>query len=158
MKNPTIFTNDLFKKAKMDNLYLDTFSIYGSADIGAMAFETTTAIASQLNSGRIRPLATTGSVRSKGLENVPTMKELGYRNFVIENWYGVFAPAKTPAPLIQRLNQELIKVMKSPEVAASLTKMGSSDVAGSSEQFNQFVQKELPYWESLVKRSGATVD
>lgn len=123
-----------------------------------MAFETTTAIASQLNSGRIRPLATTGSVRSKGLENVPTMKELGYNNFVIENWYGVFAPAKTPAPLIQRLNQELNKVMKSPEVAASLTKMGSSDVAGSADLFNQFVQKELPYWESLVKRSGATVD
>jgi tripartite-type tricarboxylate transporter receptor subunit TctC len=123
-----------------------------------MAFETTTAIASQLNSGRIRPLATTGSIRSKGLENVPTMKELGYSNFVVENWYGIFAPAKTPAPLIQRLNQELNKVMKSPEVAASLTKMGSSDVAGSADQFNQFVQKELPYWESLVKRSGATVD
>ncbi len=123
-----------------------------------MAFETTTAIANQLNSGRIRPLATTGSVRSKGLENVPTMKELGYSNFVIENWYGIFAPAKTPTPLIQRLNQELNKVMKSPEVAASLAKMGSSDVAGSTEQFNQFVQKELPYWESLVKRSGAKVD
>jgi tripartite-type tricarboxylate transporter receptor subunit TctC len=123
-----------------------------------MAFETTTAIAAQLNSGRIRPLATTGSVRTKGLENVPTMKELGYNNFVIENWYGIFAPAKTPAPLVQRLNQELNKVMKSPEVAASLAKMGSSDVAGSAEQFNQFVQKELPYWESLVKRSGAKVD
>lgn len=123
-----------------------------------MAFETTTAIASQITSGRIRLLATTGSARSKGFESVPTMKELGYSNFVIENWYGVFAPAKTPAPLIQRLNQELNKVMKSPEVAASLTKMGSSDVAGSAEQFNQFVQKELPYWESLVKRSGATVD
>ena len=76
----------------------------------------------------------------------------------MENWYGIFAPAKTPAPLVQRLNQELNKVMKSPEVAASLAKMGSSDVAGSAEQFNPFVQKELPYWDSLVKRSGAKVD
>ncbi len=123
-----------------------------------MAFETTTAIASQLNSGRIRALATTGSVRSPGLTDVPTMKELGYSNFVIENWYGVFAPAKTPAPLLQRLNQDLQKVMKTPDVAASLGKMGSSDVAGSVEQFNLFIAKELPYWESLVKRSGATVD
>jgi tripartite-type tricarboxylate transporter receptor subunit TctC len=123
-----------------------------------MAFETTTAIAPQLNSGRIRPLATTGSVRSRGLENVATMKELGYSDFVVENWYGIFAPAKTPAALIQRLNQDLNTVMKSPEVAASLIKMGSSDVAGSADQFNQFIQKELPYWESLVKRSGATID
>lgn len=123
-----------------------------------MAFETTTAIASQINSSRIRPLATTGNIRSKGFENVPTMKELGYGNFVIENWYGVFAPAKTPPALIQRLNQDLSKVLKSPEVAASLVKMGSSDVAGTADQFNHFIQKELPYWESLVKRSGATVD
>jgi tripartite-type tricarboxylate transporter receptor subunit TctC len=86
------------------------------------------------------------------------MKELGYPSFVIENWYGVFVPAKTPATLVQRLNLDLNKVLKSPDVAASLEKMGSSDVAGTSEQFSRFIIKELPYWESLVKRSGATVD
>ncbi|MFI5443678.1 Bug family tripartite tricarboxylate transporter substrate binding protein [Polaromonas sp. UC242_47] len=123
-----------------------------------MAFETTTAIASQLNSGRIRALATTGAVRSKSMPDVPTMKELGYPSFVIENWYGIFVPAKTPAHLVKRLNQDLNKVLKSAEVAASLNKMGSSDVAGTTEQFSQFIVKELPYWESLVKRSGATVD
>lgn len=123
-----------------------------------MAFETTTAIASQLKSGRIRALATTGSVRSRGMEDVPTMKELGYSSFVIENWYGIFVSAKTPAALIQRLNLEVTKVLKSTEVAASLIKMGSSDVAGTADEFSQFVTKELPYWESLVKRSGAKVD
>ncbi len=123
-----------------------------------LAFETTTAIATQLNSGRIRALATTGAVRSKSLPDLPTMKELGYPSFVIENWYGIFVPAKTPAHLVKRLNQDLNKVLKSTEVAASLNKMGSSDVAGSAEQFTQFVTRELPYWESLVKRTGATVD
>lgn len=123
-----------------------------------LAFETTTAIASQLSSGRIRALATTGAARSRSMPDVPTMKELGYASFVVENWYGVFAPAKTPAPLVKRLNDELMKVVKSPEVTASLSKMGSSDVAGTPEQFAQFIVRELPYWESLVKRSGATVD
>lgn len=123
-----------------------------------MAFETTTAIATQINSGRIRALATTGSTRSESLPGVPTMKELGYNNFVIDNWYGVFAPAKTPAPLVQRLNQDLIKVLKSADVAASLNKMGSTDGTGTSAQFTQFVINEIPYWESLVKRSGAKVD
>jgi tripartite-type tricarboxylate transporter receptor subunit TctC len=123
-----------------------------------MAFETTTAIATQLNSGRIRALATTGASRSKSMPDVPTMKELGYPSFVIENWYGLFVPAKTPAHLVKRLNQELNKVLRSPEVTASLGKMGSSDVAGTPEEFAQYIVKELPYWESLVKRSGATVD
>lgn len=123
-----------------------------------MAFETTTAIASQLNSGRIRPLATTGIVRSNSMPDVPTMKELGYANFVIENWYGIFAPAKTPAALVQRLNHDLNKVLKSTVVAASLSKMGSTDVAGTPEQFAQYITRELPYWEALVKRSGAKVD
>ncbi|GAA4334550.1 tripartite tricarboxylate transporter substrate binding protein [Variovorax defluvii] len=124
-----------------------------------VAFETTTAIASQLGGGgRIRALATTGSTRSKSLPDVPTMKELGYANFVVENWYGIFAPAKTPAALTERLNRDLFKVLKSPEVSKSLADMGSRDVAGSSEQFSRFIAKELPYWESLVKRSGAKVD
>ena len=123
-----------------------------------LAFETTTAIANQLSSGRIRALAITGAVRSKSLPDIPTMKELGYPSFVIENWYGVFVPARTPARLIARLNQDVNQVLRSAHVADSLGKMGSSDVAGSAEQFTQFVTRELPYWESLVKRTGATVD
>lgn len=123
-----------------------------------VAFETTTAIASQLNSNRIRPLATTGSVRSRNLPNVPTMKELGHPSFVVENWYGVFVPAKTSSSLVERLNRELIQVMRSQEVSKSLSEMGSRDVAGTPQEFAQFISKELPYWESLVKRSGAKVD
>ncbi|MGZ5182414.1 MAG: Bug family tripartite tricarboxylate transporter substrate binding protein, partial [Ramlibacter sp.] len=123
-----------------------------------MAFETTTVIAPQLSNGRIRALATTGKVRSRNMPGVPTMKELGMPSFVVENWYGVFAPAKTPAALVQRLNGALVKVLHSSDVAASLDKMGSSDVPETSAEFSQFIARELPYWESLVKRSGATVD
>jgi len=123
-----------------------------------IAFETTTAISAQMTSGRIRALATTGTVRPKNFPNIPTMKELGYSSFVIENWYGIFVAAKTPSVLISRLNKAVNTVIKESEVAASLSKMGSSDVAGTPEQFTQFINKEIPYWESLVKRTGATVD
>lgn len=123
-----------------------------------IAFETTTAISAQMASGRIRALATTGLVRPKNFPNIPTMKELGYTSFVIENWYGIFVAAKTPSVLISRLNKAVNTVMKESDVAASLNKMGSSDVAGTSEQFTRFINKEIPYWESLVKRTGATVD
>ncbi|NMK48889.1 tripartite tricarboxylate transporter substrate binding protein [Achromobacter sp. Bel] len=123
-----------------------------------IAFETTTAIAPQLGSGRIRALATTGQTRSQSLSDVPTMKELGYANFVIENWYGIFAPAQTPSALIERLNLGVVKTLKRPTLAKSLADMGSDDVAGTPEQFASFIAKELPYWESLVKRTGAKVE
>lgn len=123
-----------------------------------MAFETTTVIAPQLGNGRIRALATTGATRSKNMPNVRTMKELGLPSFVVENWYGLFAPAKTPDALVQRLNAALNKTLESKEVTASLEKMGSSEVPASSKAFAAFIAKELPLWESLVKRSGARVD
>ncbi|HEY8359861.1 MAG TPA: tripartite tricarboxylate transporter substrate binding protein [Ramlibacter sp.] len=123
-----------------------------------MAFETTTVIAPQLASGRIRAIATTGSQRSKNMPNVPTMRELGMADFVTENWYGVFAQAKTPPVLVQRLSAALGKVMESKEVQASLEKMGSSDVPARREDFRKFIARELPLWESVVKRSGAKVD
>jgi tripartite-type tricarboxylate transporter receptor subunit TctC len=123
-----------------------------------MAFETTTVILPQLTSGRIVALATTGALRQKNLLNVPTMKELGMPNFVTENWYGLFAPTKTPAALVQRLNTALNTVLDSKEVRMSLDKMGSADVKSSPESFAKFIAKELPLWESVVKRSDAKVD
>jgi tripartite-type tricarboxylate transporter receptor subunit TctC len=86
------------------------------------------------------------------------MKELGMPNFVTENWYGLFAQAKTPPALVQRLNSALNKVLDSSDVQASLAKLGSGDVNGSSEAFEKFIARELPVWEQVVKRSGAKVD
>ncbi|AGW94077.1 MULTISPECIES: Bug family tripartite tricarboxylate transporter substrate binding protein [Cupriavidus] len=123
-----------------------------------IAFETTTALAPQLKSGRIRPLATTGAQRASTLPDVPTMQEIGFPNFVIENWYGLFVPAETPKTLVDRLNAELNRVLHDTSVAAKLAELGSRDVSGTVAQFRSFISKELPLWESVVKRSGATVD
>jgi len=123
-----------------------------------MSFEAMSVIVPQLASGRIRALATTGAARSAGLPNVPTMKEQGMPGFVTENWYGLFAPAGTPAALVRRLNGALNTVLDSREARMSLDKMGSADVKGTPETFAKFIASELPLWESVVKRSGAKVD
>ena len=123
-----------------------------------MAFESTGAMVPHLNSGKVRALATTGSVREKNLPDVPTMKELGYPKFVVENWYGIFVPAKTPTSLVNILNKEINKILVSAEVAESLAKMGSINSEQTPEQFAAFIKKEIPYWELLVKQSGATAD
>ena len=116
-----------------------------------MAFESTGAMVPHLNSGKVRALATTGSVRAKNLPDVPTMKELGYPKFVVENWYGIFVPAKTPTSLVNILNKEINKILVSAEVAESLAKMGSINSEQTPEQFAAFIKKEIPYWELLVK-------
>lgn len=123
-----------------------------------MAFETTTALSSHVAGGRIRVLATTAEKRVEGLPNVPTMKESGVDDFVIENWYGVLVPAKTPAALVTQFNEALNKTLRSAAVAQKLKDMGSTDVSGSAAQFNKFIETETPYWTSVVKRSGAKVD
>jgi tripartite-type tricarboxylate transporter receptor subunit TctC len=123
-----------------------------------MAFETTSVIVPQLASGRVRALATTSAERPKALPNVPTMKELGMASFVTENWYGLFAPAKTPPALVQRLGAALHTVLDDKNVRASLEKMGSTDHRGTPESFARFIDQELPLWETVVKRSGAKAD
>lgn len=123
-----------------------------------IAFETVTALTPQLKSPRLRLLATTAAQRLPQLPEVPTMNESGFRDFAFENWYGLFVPAKTPAPVVDRLAQALQTVLRSPEVLARLAELGSRDVSGTPAQATRFIANEAPQWESVVKRSGATVD
>jgi tripartite-type tricarboxylate transporter receptor subunit TctC len=123
-----------------------------------IAFEGTSAIVPHLASGKIKAIATTGASRSASIPNVPTMKELGYANFVVTNWYGVFVPATTPVALVNQLNAEIRRILKSPDVVEKLVQMDSARSDYGTVEYRQFVQREVPYWESLVKKTGAKVD
>jgi tripartite-type tricarboxylate transporter receptor subunit TctC len=123
-----------------------------------IAFETTTVLVPHLKSGKIRPLATTGSSSAVSLPDLPTMNSLGFSGFDITNWYGVFVPKGTPKELVNRLNSDIRSALASPDIAAKLAAMGSSRVEGTPEEFAVFIGKEIPRWELLVKKSGAKVD
>lgn len=123
-----------------------------------IAFETVTALTPQLASGRVRALATTGEQRALTLPELPTMTELGFDDFVIENWYGVFAPAGTPPERIAQLNTVLNQVLAEPGVAQKFEELGSRNVATTVDEFAAFIQQELPLWQSIVQRSGARLD
>lgn len=123
-----------------------------------IAFETTTVLLPHVQSGAVRALATTSAQRTKVLPNVPTMTESGFPNFEIENWYGVFAPAGTPTPVVEKLNVAVNEALKKADVAAALNKMGSTDVVGSASEFKAFIDQEAPLWVEVVKKSGAKVD
>jgi tripartite-type tricarboxylate transporter receptor subunit TctC len=123
-----------------------------------IAFETTTVLLPQIHGGKVRALATTGASKSVTLPDLPTMNSLGFTDFEITNWYGVFVPKGTPKELIARLNTDIRQALASPQVASKLAEMGSSKVDGTPEQFSQFIAKEIPRWEILVKKSKAKVD
>lgn len=123
-----------------------------------IAFETTTVLLPHIKSGAVRALATTSPSRTKVLPDVPTMVESGFPGFIIENWYGVFAPAGTPQPIVEQLNKAVNVALKAPNAVQALNKMGSSDVAGTEQEFADFIAKEAPIWTDVVEKSGAKVD
>jgi tripartite-type tricarboxylate transporter receptor subunit TctC len=112
-----------------------------------------------VRSGRFRPLAVTGAKRLPAFPDVPTMAQAGVANYEVSTWFGYFAPAGTPAEILDRLNAEINKALHDPGIRNLLEAQGSVElVGGSREQFAGFVRNELAKWADIVKRSGASVD
>ena len=123
-----------------------------------MMFDSTIAIMPHITSGKVKAIAVTGAQRSPLLPDVPTFSEAGMPGFESYAWYGFFAPAGTPKEIVEKLNAEAQKVMKSPEYQRVLADTGSEYVGTSVEEFAQFVEAETAKWSKVAKESGATVD
>jgi tripartite-type tricarboxylate transporter receptor subunit TctC len=123
-----------------------------------MIFDSTIAILPQLTTGKLRPIAVTGAKRSPQLPDVPTFREAGLPGVESYAWYGFFAPAKTPRDVVNKLNAESLKVMKTPEFQAVLRDTGSDYVGDTPENFARFIQAEQVKWAKVAKDSGATLD
>lgn len=123
-----------------------------------VGFESTVVLQPFVDSGRVRPLATTGANRSISLPGVPTMMESGVADFDLTNWYGLFAPAGTPKEIVDKLNEQLRKDLATPELKERLAKMGSGLVPGTADEFARFIKAEVPRAAAVVKKSGAKVD
>ena len=121
-------------------------------------FDSTIAIMPHIKSGKVRPIAISGNKRSPLLPDVPTFAEAGIPQIESYAWYGLFAPAKTPKAVINKINAETIKFMKSPEFAKIRAETGSELLADTPENFTKFVQAESAKWSKVAKDSGATVD
>lgn len=111
-----------------------------------------------IKSGKLRALAVTTKTRVASLPDVPTIMELGYPNYEINSWQGLFAPANTPPEIITRLNETTNRILSDPEFRAVLAKEGSDPVGGSVSQFSAHVVGEINKWAKVVKDSGAQAD
>lgn len=111
-----------------------------------------------MNQGKLNILATTGSKRFISTPNIPTLIELGYREMEATGWVGFLAPAGTPKPIIDRLNFEIAKILRSPEMTARLHEMEFEVIASSPEEFGNWIRLEARRWGSVVKSTGAKAD
>jgi tripartite-type tricarboxylate transporter receptor subunit TctC len=105
--------------------------------------------------GRLRALAVTTLKRSPGLPELPTVAESGIPGFEVAGWYGVFAPPKLPAPLVTKIHDTLVKILKEPEIQKIIFNQGAEGVGNSTEEFRKYLVADLDKWKKVVKASGA---
>jgi tripartite-type tricarboxylate transporter receptor subunit TctC len=123
-----------------------------------MMFDAVPTMASNAKAGKVKALATTGSKRSPVTPDVPTVAEAGVPGYESGIWLGLMAPAKTPRPVLEKLNAEVNKILASPEVRENWLKQGTLTMGMSIEQFDGFLREEIVKWAKVVKASGARVD
>jgi tripartite-type tricarboxylate transporter receptor subunit TctC len=123
-----------------------------------MVWDSTIAILAQLKEKKLIPIAVTGVKRHPALPDVPTFAEAGLKGVESYAWYGFFAPAKTPKEIVDKLNAEAIKVMKTPDFQKVLADTGSDYVGDTPANFAKFIQAEHTKWAKVAKDSGATLD
>jgi tripartite-type tricarboxylate transporter receptor subunit TctC len=123
-------------------------------DIDLM-FDSLSSSLSQIKGGKFRALAVSTAKRSSVLPQVPTIQESGVPNFDISVWYGIFAAARTPAPIVQKLNSEVIKAMAAPDTRQRIEGYGYQIVGSTPEQLDAHVKNEIARWGKVIKESGA---
>lgn len=122
------------------------------------SFETVTVAQPHIQSGKVRALAVTTAQRSPALPNVPTLQEAGVAGFEVASWQALYAPAGTPAAVLQRLNQEVEKILAQPEVKARLDTLGLQHQPNTPAQLQDFNRQELAKWARVAREGKVTLD
>ncbi len=112
----------------------------------------------QVRNGKLRAIVLTSAKRSDQLPGTPTLEESGYKGFESVTWFGLLAPAGTPAAIVQQLNKAINLALQQPDVAEKLRSEGGEVLGGSTEKFDQLLRAELPRWAKTVKASGVSLD
>jgi tripartite-type tricarboxylate transporter receptor subunit TctC len=112
----------------------------------------------QIQAGKFRAIAVTSATRAAVLPNVPTVQESGVPDFDVSVWYGVFAAAGTPQPIVQKLNVEIVRAMNVPEVKERIEASGYQVVGSTPAALDAHVKSEITRWARVIKTAGVTVE
>jgi tripartite-type tricarboxylate transporter receptor subunit TctC len=123
-----------------------------------LMFDAISTIVSQVRAGKVKALGTTGKARSSVTPDIPTVAEAGVPGYEATIWLGLMAPAATPKPILERLSNEVRKVINAPDVKDNWAKQGAVPMAMAPEEFGKFVREDIAKWGKLVKDTGMKVD
>lgn len=129
--------------------------IGGQVDV---MFSATTASGPFVKSGKLRALAISSPRRVEGWESVPTVAESGVPGFQVSEWNGLFAPAGTPRPVLERLEAETRAIVASPEMKKRFAELGVQGVGSSAQEFSSFLKAETTKWAEVIRTSGIRMD
>ena len=125
----------------------------------SVLFGTMADVVAHIRADKLRALAVTSARRIPSLPDVPTMIEAGVPGFEATAWFGVFAPAAVPHDIIAKLNQDIGRILRLPDVLERISQQGSAEIVGGSpEQYGAFVRAEIAKWAKVVSESGAKAD
>ena len=131
-------------------------------DVGAgrvdIMFDAVPSLLALIQAGKLRPLAAASAERNPIVPDVPTFGELGIKGMEVSLWYGLVGPAGLPQPIVQRLNTELAKILKSDEVKENFAKQGAIASGGSPQDYANFMRDESARWGEVVRKNGIKLE
>jgi tripartite-type tricarboxylate transporter receptor subunit TctC len=123
-----------------------------------LMFATSASVIPYVKAGRLRALAVTTAQRSATVPELPTLSEAGVPGFEALTWHGVVVPSATPAPLVERLNRDIVNALRAPDLRARLESLGAELATGTPRDFAEYIAREIPKWAKVVKDSGARAE
>ncbi len=121
-------------------------------------FDAAPSLIAHIRAGKLRVLAAASAERNRLLPEAPTFAELGHPRVAVSLWYGLLAPAATPAAIVTRLNAEVAKILQSADVREKLAAQGAEPMPGTPQAFASFMREEMAKWAPVVKQAGVKLD
>jgi tripartite-type tricarboxylate transporter receptor subunit TctC len=123
-----------------------------------MSFDTITPVLPHIQGGKLRALAVTTGKRSSALPNVPTLAESGLPGFDLGTWFGVLTPAATPKPVVAKLSEEMIKIIRSPEFGKRMAEIGAEPIGNTPDQMAALLRADTEKYAKLVKQANVVIE
>lgn len=115
-------------------------------------------VSPQVKAGKLRALAITSERRSATMLELPTMSEAGLPGYAAGSWFGLMAPGRTPAAIVNKLHMEVVRILRLPDVDARITSAGADVIGNTPQEFSAYIKAEMAKWAKVIRASGITPD
>jgi tripartite-type tricarboxylate transporter receptor subunit TctC len=123
-----------------------------------MMFDNIVPVTPHIKAGKLKALAVSTKTRAAALPDVPTMAEAGFKDFEAVAWFGLLAPAGTPAPIVDKLSKEVNAILRQPDIARQLAAMGATPVGSTPQEFSRHISNEIRKWAPVVERAQISIE